>query len=181
MLNTIALFAIIYCLYWNLSSFDRWADEEDKDNIEIPQSAFWIGPTFQINQYWGLFSPKPMIDDGWYVLSAATESGEKFDLFTNNELTWDKPDNITKMYKNDRWRKYLMNLWLGQHSDHRLHYGRYLCREYNSKNFGTDRVQSFWMYYMIEESPAPGEEQKGIYPSKIHEHICYYPEEENKS
>ena len=33
----------------------------------------------------------------------------------------------------------------------------------NSKNFGMDRVQSFWMYYMIEESPAPGEEQKGIY------------------
>ena len=181
LLNTVALLAIIYCFYWNLASFDRWADEEDKDSIEIPQSVFWLGPTFQINQYWGLFSPKPMTDDGWYVLSAATERGDKFDLFTENELSWEKPENITKMYKNDRWRKYLMNLWLGQHSDHRLHYGRYLCREYNSKNFGMDRVQSFWMYYMIEESPAPGEEQKGIYPSKIHEHICYYPEEENKS
>ena len=71
-----------------------------------------------------------------------------------------------------------MNLWLGQHSDHRVHYGRYMCREWNAKHFGDEQVQSFWMYYMVENTPAPGEEFTEILSSKLHEHVCFYPEEE---
>ena len=176
--NIIAIISLVYGFYWNIASFDRWAEEENKDNIVVPQSIFWIGPTFQINQYWGLFSPAPMKDDGWLVLSAITKGGEYFDLYTGEELNWEKPKHITKTFPNDRWRKYLMNLWLGQHSDHRVHYGRYMCREWNAKHFGDEQVQSFWMYYMVENTPAPGEEFTEILSAKLHEHACFYPEEE---
>ena len=176
-LNSIALLSLLYGFYWNIASLDRWAEEENKDDITIPQSIFWIGPTFQINQYWGLFSPSPMKDDGWLVLSAITKGGEYFDLYTGDELNWDKPKNVTKTFPNDRWRKYLMNLWLGQHSDHRVHYGRYMCREWNSNHYGDDQVQSFWMYYMLENTPPPGEEFQDIQSAKLHEHVCFYPEE----
>ena len=176
-LNSIALLSLLYGFYWNIASLDRWAEEENKDDITIPQSIFWIGPTFQINQYWGLFSPSPMKDDGWLVLSAITKGGEYFDLYTGDELNWDKPKNVTKTFPNDRWRKYLMNLWLGQHSDHRVHYGRYMCREWNNNHYGDDQVQSFWMYYMLENTPPPGEEFQDIQSAKLHEHVCFYPEE----
>ena len=94
------------------------------------------------------------------------------------DRNWEKPKHITKTFPNDRWRKYLMNLWLGQHSDHRVHYGRYMCREWNAKHFGDEQVQSFWMYYMVENTPAPGEEFTEILSAKLHEHACFYPEEE---
>ncbi len=29
------------------------------------------------------------------------------------------------------WRKYMMNLWLRRFNKHRVHYGRFLCRNYN--------------------------------------------------
>lgn len=177
LLHTLAVLGIIYCFYWNLSSFDRWTPDEEKDNFVVPQSIFWLGPTFQINQYWGLFSPVPMKDDGWFVLSAITKGGRQFDLYTDKDLTWDKPNNVTKTYKNDRWRKYLMNMWLGQHSDHRVHYGRYMCREYNASHYGDEQVESFWMYFMVEETPPPGEEFSEIKSAKLHEHSCFLPEE----
>lgn len=179
LVHLIAIGVTIYCILWNVAAMDRWSPEEEKDSIDVPASIYWFGPSFQVNQYWGLFSPAPMKDDGWYVISAITKGGRQFDLFTEEDLTWDKPEKVTKQFVNDRWRKYIMNMWLGQFQDHRVHYGRYLCREYNAKNFGDDQVNQFYMYYMLEETPPPGEPFPELKSALLHEHSCFLPKEEN--
>jgi len=175
-LHTISVLVIFYCLMWNITSFDRWHPEEEKDNLTVPQSIFWIGPTLQINQYWGLFAPFPMKEDGWLVISAVSKGGKYFDLYTGDELTWEKPKSITKTFPNDRWRKYLMNLWLKQFEDHRLHYGRFLCREWNASHYGDEQVDKFDIYYMLEETPPPGESMLELKSALLHQHNCFPPE-----
>ena len=78
-----------------------------------------------------MFSPQPSKDDGWFgwkenfvteLLSMRTDY--------NRERS---PLAQMISYPNQRWRKYLMNLWLKKYKDYRLHYGRYLCRRWNSR------------------------------------------------
>jgi len=43
-----------------------------------------------------------------------------------------------------------------------------MCREWNANHYGDDQVQSFWMYYMLENTPSPGEEFSEVLSAKLH-------------
>ena len=60
------------------------------------------------------------------------------------------------MYPNDRWRKYMMNLWSRNNADHRLYLARYLCREWNAGRSSAEQLVSFEMTFMLEPTVEAG-------------------------
>src|SRR5690606_1189677 len=110
------------------------------------------------DQRWNMFSPGPLTEDGWYVIEGRFKHGLVLDLLTGKPVTWDKPADVAHTYKNQRWRKYLMNLWLADSAKYRLPYGQYLCRKWNARGRRPDELSGFELVYMLEITKPDGSE-----------------------
>ena len=145
----------------------------------MPSRLTWIGHTLRLDQRWNMFSPGPLTEDGWYVIEGRFADGRVLDLFSGKELTWDKPKDVANTYPNQRWRKYMMNLWLAENSKYRLPYGQYLCRKWNPKGRGPEELTGFDMIYMLEVTNPDGTEQV---PEKkvVWNHWCFENPEQQK-
>jgi hypothetical protein len=101
-----------------------------------------------------MFAPYPLKDGGWYVVQGNLKDGSRVDLFRDGApLCWDKPGLVSATFKNERWRKYLMNLWPKANAAHRVHYARYLLREWNGRHKGGRELESVEVYFMLEQTP----------------------------
>ena len=130
-------------LLWNLraNTFERW------------ESWFptWINPIVDIvrlDQKWTMFSPYPLTDDGWYVVTGTRIDGRQINLWTPDHAPSDaKPHDIAAMYTTERWRKYLMNLYLVDNMSWRTLYAQYLYREWNAQHYGDDRIRRVDIFF----------------------------------
>ncbi|PSN13512.1 hypothetical protein C7271_22460 [filamentous cyanobacterium CCP5] len=125
-----------------------------------------------------MFAPYPMTEDGWYVIPGILKNGTEVDLFRQGKkVIWQKPDLVSKTYGNDRWRKYMLNIWLRDNADYRLYYGQYLCRKWNRDHFGGQQLDRFKIYYMLEET-LPNYQPPKVEKVVLWEHYCFeYPPE----
>ncbi|HET6347414.1 MAG TPA: HTTM domain-containing protein, partial [Myxococcota bacterium] len=73
----------------------------------------------RIDQDWGMFAPYPSKEDGWYVLQGKLDDGTVVDVYRHLEEapSWEKPEVVSDMYSNQRWSKYMMNIWLARNAD----------------------------------------------------------------
>jgi hypothetical protein len=117
----------------------------------------------RLDQRWNLFAPRPMTDDGWFVVPGALEGGELVDVFRGGspvrlvELDErSKPADVSAELGGYRWRKYLQNLRRGRNTRHRPHYAMYLCREWNASHEGAQRLTALQLLYVRESTPPPG-------------------------
>lgn len=141
-----SLLLILYVFLWNLSSithvpFQPWEDS--------------IGLTLGLDQRWDMFAPNPLTYDGWYVIEGHLRDGRTVNVMNpDRPLTFTQPASIADQYKNERWRKYLMNLSLSENTDYRLYYGRYLCRSWNDGKFVADpaTLTNFDIYFMAHQN-----------------------------
>jgi hypothetical protein len=136
-----ALF-IVYVSFWNLSSILPAPFQPGGDKI---------GLILAVDQRWDMFAPNPLTYDGWYVIEGKLRDGARVNvLHPQNPVTYEKPASIADQYKDERWRKYLMNLSLSQYENYRLYYGRYLCRSWNTGRWPKDSgaLSSFDIYFM---------------------------------
>mgnify|MGYP001611879078 FL=1 len=125
-LNFFAFFFIIYILFWNIQTLG---------NNAVPDKIEFVAQLLRIDQYWNMFSPFPLKDDGWYVAEGAFDNGVKIDLLREGQVVnYEKPGHVAALYKHERWRKYLMNLWDGGYSHHRSYYLNYLCYNWNKEH-----------------------------------------------
>ena len=124
-------------------------------------------------QYWGLFAPYPMTDDGWIVITAKTSTDRELDLLTGLPVSWDKPDYVAGEFPNNRWRKYFSNLRTENYEEHRRYFGRYLCREWNRNNTNGEYLKTFDIYFIIERTTPQEEKPPILSPWKIWNHRCY--------
>jgi predicted DCC family thiol-disulfide oxidoreductase YuxK len=125
-----ALLFIAYISFWNLSSI-----------VRIPGQLFGqaIGLTLSIDQSWDMFSPRPLTYDGWYVIEGQLRDGSHVNvLHPDKPVSYEKPASIADQYKDERWRKYLMNLATPEYADYRLYYSRSLCRSWNTGRWPRD-------------------------------------------
>jgi hypothetical protein len=145
----------------------------------MPPEFRWYGVAFRVDQIWDMFAPNPLRDDGWYVIDATQKNGKHIDLMRNGRpISYERPsaDEIYAQYKNERWRKYMMNLYAAQYQPYRLFYGRYLCREWNqalgkSKN-DPDAVDTFQIYFLARTNVEIGVSAP-IQHWMLHEHHCW--------
>ncbi len=167
-----AAFCLIYILLWNIGNiFPKYA---------MPRQYHVFGILLSLDQKWDMFSP-PLRDDGWYVIPGNLRNGREVDLFRGGaDLSWDKPKLVSSMYHTARWRKYMMNLWLASNREHRLYYGKYLCRDWNTRHTGGELLESFEILFIREMTPEPGEIVKPELKS-IWKHWCFEIPEEYKA
>jgi hypothetical protein len=163
------LTCLLYVFLWNLRTTNF-----GKYSRLLPEAYNGFGYTLRLDQMWDLFAPKPLVDDGWYVVPAHLRNGEEIDLMTGGPVQWEKPPLVSVTYRNQRWRKYLLNLWQRDNAGHRLYFGRYLCRNWNAVHNGRETLQTFKIYFVKEETLSGA---KVAPPEKVllWDHNCFAP------
>ena len=139
---------MLYLVLWNLRTIPGVS-------LPLPEGP---GRFLRLDQRWSMFAPRPLVEDGWYIIEADRLDGTKVDIFRGGaSVNFDKPDCVATMYTNARWRKLMMNLWMRDLSNWRLPYARYLTRQWNGTHGGNYRVSGFKIYFMLEQSLPDGE------------------------
>lgn len=189
------LFFLLLVFNWNMSTIDG-------KNWSVHRKVRWIGHTLRLDQKWNMFAPFPLKDDGWFVIPGKLVNGEYVDLWQGGDVKWatdeekatwtkakstddpdkenaynlsrEKPALVSAMYENQRWRKYMRNLWQKRYKNLRVYYGKHLCRSWNAEHRGTEKLRSFQMVYMKEATPKPGKTTE-VVPVQIWNHDCFRP------
>jgi hypothetical protein len=171
-LSTVALVLVVLVVGYNLRySFFK--------EVPLPSSVKTLFAVLRLDQYWNMFSPQPSKDDGWFVMEGELRDGTPIDVYRlqPGEVSFEKPDDPSAYYPNQRWRKYLMNLWLKKYKDYRLHYGRYLCRRWNSRETERERkLTAFRIHFILERPGLPGQPAKPTEKRTIWRHECFKKE-----
>lgn len=133
-----------------------------------------VAKAIRIDQRWELFSSMTPNQDGWYVIPGTLQNGERVDLFRGGApVTFDRPDTIASLYKNERWRKYMMNLSGGAYSEYRDEYAQYLCRSWNDSHSGGERLLELELIFMRETiGPPPGTAPASVAPGVLLAWTC---------
>jgi hypothetical protein len=168
--NVVAFLLLLYVFCWNLSTVSV---------LTMPERAIPIGPFLALDQSWGMFAPGPSKEDGWYVIPGNLRGGQQTDLmsvtrddYSLHEVSWEKPQDVRSTYKNERWRKYLENLRQVEHTNQRLHFGRYICREWNARHTGAEQLRTFQITYMLELT-LPDYQPSPLQKEVLWEHTCF--------
>lgn len=155
--QVMAALSLLYILHWNAYNLN-------------PSLKQWFTPvanTLRLDQYWGMFAPKPMADDGWFSMMAALDDGRRVDLFQDGRPhTFERPVDIVHMHKTARWAKYWMNLWMEKHGQYRKYGVAYMRNQYQAKH--PDReIKQLSFYYHLDVTPAPGQRRAPVQPTLI--------------
>jgi len=146
--SAIVILLFMYVLMWNIRTLDPefWTPY-------IPTSINPPGEVLALDQYWCMFAPFPMLDNGWYVMPGKLADGSEVNILTGRPVTWDRPQHIYAMAHNTRERKYMTNIWLAEFNGHRLHFARAWCRRWNREHPDPRKeVHTFQIYFMLEKS-----------------------------
>lgn len=169
--SILAVLLLSYVFFWNYLGLPeaKW---------KIPHSLKSVGYLLRIDQYWDMFAPYPMIDDGWYVIPGKLRDGSEIDLFKEGQpVTWKKPNLVSATFKTYRWRKYMVNLLSPANDKHLLYYGQHLCREWNLSHDEEKQLETFEIDFMEEES-LPDYVSSQPHKNVLWNHSCFKKAEE---
>lgn len=156
----IALFCFLYSLGWNIRDTDY-----RRHQAWFPGSATGLGHALRWEQYWGMFAPKPLLDDGWYVCVATLTDGERVDLLRHGTpVNWTKPAVVSQVFWDSRWQKYMANLWLKTFENCRVPMLHYLAQEWNNSHGALEQVTDIRLWYVIEMTNPDGTVDKSTKP-----------------
>lgn len=136
----------IYVFCWN-------AGNVSFNHYKLADEIRFIGYTLRLDQNWGMFAPGVFKDDGWFVLEATKADNRTIDLFhPNDSISYKKPESITAMFKNDRWRKYSENLIFVSNNYMRGYFCNYYLKKWN-KEHPDQTITSLSIIYNTELTP----------------------------
>ncbi len=141
-------------------------------NKYIPIQVRWIAAFTRIDQHWSMFAPYPTHDDGWFAMPAIWQNGKNEDFYTHQPVAWVKPANVNRMFPDERWRKYLMNLWMAEWRGQWQNFGQYACRSSAAHDAPGNQLKSVYVYYMLEATVPPGQVQPPPVKTFLWEHYC---------
>jgi len=103
----------------------------------------------RIDQSWKMFAPYPTFEGGWTVIVGYDENGQYYNLYQGNSRDV-KPDDLYNNPKNERWRKYTMNLWnASRYETERVYLLGYYCRQSWRGNLETPPLVKLEMYHEL--------------------------------
>ncbi len=148
--NALALLCIVHIVVWNIDSVASIRT----GNPRIYQGV--IATMVGLNQNWRLFAP-PATYDGWYTIDATLPSGEHIDLFRDSApLSYEKPFNVAELYKNERWRKLMMNMIDPEkHVATKERLALWFCRSENSRQRKVTSVRVLFTYEITKPYGTP--------------------------
>jgi hypothetical protein len=127
---------------WNVASVNgdvsiRWINQHDA-----------LGNTLRLHQRWNMYAPYPRKEHGWLVIPADLADGTQVDLFTGQSVSWDKPGDIGAYFGDDRWRRYLSNLFDDRDPQALQGYADYLVRNWNQCHGQDEKVEAVSIVFM---------------------------------
>lgn len=163
---TLAGIFIVHAMLWNVGTLSE-------KPIRLLEATRWISNIPRLDQWWNMFAPFPLKDDGWYVIPGVLRNGTQIDVYAGGApVSWEKPKLISATYRNFRWRKYMMNLWLRTYNEHRILYGRYLCREWNKSHGPAEQLMTFEIFFMLKET-QPDYREPTVRKESLWRHHCF--------
>ncbi len=164
--------AFLVCVVlWNLLGFAAAAPYV---RPIFPSSAALVVYILRLDQYWNMFSPYPLKNDGWFVMPGTLQDGRQVDLWTDEGMvSWEKPADISAQYPNDRWWKFMENIYpVEREREIALDaYARYVCRDWNARHDGQERLETFRIFYM-QETTLPDYQQARPEKKLLGEYTC---------
>jgi len=133
-------------LAWNIASVSgdsamQWMQKHDA-----------YANVLRLDQRWNMYAPAPRKEHGWLVVPADLANGTQVDLFTGQPVSWDKPKDIGAYFGDDRWRRYLSNLFDGRDPQALQGYTDYLVRIWNKSHGQDQKVQAVTITFMRQET-----------------------------
>jgi hypothetical protein len=157
--------AFLYVLAFNVTTVSPL--------LKIPDVLAATGQGIGLNQRWAMFAPYPLTDDGWYVIRGALASGEFVDLQQAGQpLQEGKPDLVSATYPDQRWRKYMMNLWNERYAQHRPLFARHLCQEWNRPNRFNGELIDVEVVFMLERMDHRTRTKLPAQPNSLYSRAC---------
>lgn len=143
---------LIYVLMWNLRTTNFQFYQK-----YFPRSINFVGFFFNWDQYWNMFSPFPLVDDGYFIIEGIFKSGKRWDIFNHQEVDFQfKPKDIAGKYVRQRWRKFHLNVWMKKNKKTNRYYANYICQN-EKKYFPDDLLKRINIYFMHEKTRPPGQ------------------------
>jgi predicted DCC family thiol-disulfide oxidoreductase YuxK len=175
-IDALAAVLLWYVLLWNVRTLYANNDEQFQRFAGrwLPSSENWIVQVPRLDQYWSMFAPNPLHEDGWYLAAAKLADGSDVDLLTGLPPNDVQPSHISTLYPDERWRKYLMNLYtstfatLGDDKNTpapwRENYARWLMRRWDERHPPERRVVSLelWFWTKANRYGQPPIMSKGL-------------------
>jgi predicted DCC family thiol-disulfide oxidoreductase YuxK len=165
--QVVAALALAYCAALNVSSLkpDFW---------KPPAALHCVGHALYLDQHWRMFSPRPLEDDGWYVVIGTLADGTETDLLRDGPVRWEKPASVADTYPNHRWRKYLANLAQAKRDrSYREAYARYLARDWKRRHPEAPaerQLERIEIWFMLEKTLPDGVAEPK--PMRLWRHYC---------
>jgi hypothetical protein len=167
--DLLAVLFLVMVLFWNLTTVVP---------VAMPTGAAPLSFFLGLDQKWNMFAPRPTVDDGWYVIPGNLQNGERVGLMPilrgefdpPKGVSWEKPRVVT-YETNVRWSKYLEFVGSAEHADQRPHFGNYLCRAWNERHTGGERLERLQIFYM-RESTLPDYRPSTIEMVRLWAHDC---------
>ena len=144
----------------------------------LPDSFRMVRQALGLYQNWTMFAPYPEMTSPWPVIEGELTDGTIVDVYHGRTglADFDKPEIVSRIYENYRWRKFLSQLEDQTYEDVNqvlaLTYGRYLCRTWNRQHPDSAPLSMFEIYFQIERSQPPGE-PKQVETRQVWNHDCY--------
>jgi hypothetical protein len=102
-----------------------------------------------------MFAPDPSRGDGWMVAAGTREDGDEEDLLHGGAVSWSKPAEVSSLYPNWRWAKYMMSV-AHRRPPVRQAFASWLCRRENAGRTGAARIARVTLHYLKEVKPDSG-------------------------
>lgn len=111
----------------------------------------------RLDQNWGLFTPYPRRNDGYYVVLATLKDGAQLDMMKDDQvLDWKKPADVSGSYPTFRWRKYFRNIRRPSGRADLPLYSNYQCRQWNRAHGAGKSMERVEIYFMRRDTLARG-------------------------
>lgn len=137
------IFLTVFVFDWNFSNISVVTSK-------LSDQLRFIGYGLRLDQNWGMFAPGVFKEDGWYVLEGITGRGKHINVLdTGKPLSFEKPESVVAMFKNDRWRKYSENFMMSHNTYARGYFCTYYKRIWN-EHHPDEQIRGLRIYYMSE-------------------------------
>ncbi len=164
----VGLIYLTAIMYWNIAG-------PNGDKSDQAKGFFY---TTRLDQYWGMFSPEPPRDDGWYVIHGYLNDGTPVDVLRNKEgVSWDKPTLISsEQHRDSRWSQFLDTLRGPGQSVVCMSYGKYICRQWNWFQSPPlpepKKLANFTISFMLERT-LPDYKTEPVQQLILWNHLCH--------
>lgn len=170
-LNAVAGLFLAFVIFQNLTALPDFS-------VGMPPELKAFGQTAGLKQNWTLFAPHPSLKSAWPVILGELKDNRIVDVYHRRAGIpgWDKPDNVAAVYKDNRWRTYLMAMeeasHQGQENSLAANYAQYLCRSWNETAPPGKELSVFNIYFNVEWS-QPDYQKEDARNRLVWSHDCF--------